>query len=192
MKNRRLRGTTLVEAMVASVVTGLVLFTAVGTLYSGMRSWIQGLGLINAELDGTQAVRRLNQELREAMSVQVASDGQSLTYRMPQRNAQGDFVVPPLWDGVQRRAIVTALSNGSYSLGFGIAGQEYTISRNIILRDPEVSGAPTYRVFTPGPGGITRQVDVMIVTRTYGPRGAPIYQRVRETLFLRNVPSITN
>lgn len=182
----------MVETVVASLLTGMVLFTAVGTLYSGMRSWVQGLSMIEAEMDGTQAVRRLNQELREAMSVQVAGDGQSVTYRVPQRNANGDFVVPPVWDGVQRRVIVQSLGNNRYSLGFGIAGQEYTISRNVVLRDPAVSGNPTYRVFTPGPGGITRRVDVMLITRTTGPRGVYIYNRTRETLFLRNVPSITN
>lgn len=183
---------SIVETVVASLLTGMVLFTSVGTLYSGMRSWVQGLKMIEAEMDGTQAVRRLNQELREAMSVQVAADGQSLTYRTPQRNSNGDFVVPPIWDGVQRRVIVQSLGEGRYSLGFGIAGQEYTVTRNVVLRDPGVNGNPTYRVFTPGPGGITRRIDVMLITRTTGPRGAYIYQRTRETLFLRNVPSITN
>lgn len=192
MRRKCRRGITLVESMVASMLTILVLSASLGTLYSGMRSWVQGQSLIEAETDATQAIRRLNQELREAMAVTVASDGYSVTYRLPSRNGTGDFIVPPVWDGVSRRAIVTSAGNGRYTLSVGISGSEAVLTRNVIITDPEVNGAPAYRVFVPGPGGITRQVNIMLVTRTTGPKGKPIYSRVRESLFLRNIPSITN
>ncbi len=192
MNRRTRRGVSLVEVTVASALTGMVLFASLGTLYSGMRSWIQGQSLIDAETDGTQAVRMLNQELREAMAVTVASDGYSVTYRLPQRNGNGDFIIPPLWDGVSRRALVTANASGKYDLKVGISGRERLLSRNVIVTDPEAPGAITYRVFVPGAGTITRQINVMLVTRTSGPKGTPVYHRVRESLFLRNIPSITN
>lgn len=189
MKKRR--GATLVEVMVGSALTALVLLGTLATLYAGTRSWVLGQSLIDAEVDGSQAIRSLSLELREAMAVTVATDGQSLTYRMPRRNAAGDFVVPAEWDGVNRRAILAANASGRFTLSIGVAGSERALTRNLILVDPDMPGTPTYRVFTAGPGRITREIQIMVITRTNGPRGEPVYHRVRETLFLRNIPSIT-
>ncbi len=191
MRMRKKRGATLVELLVSSGISLLVLGAALATLYSGMRSWIMGASMINAEVDGSQAVRRLVSDLREAMAVTVAADGRSVSFRMPQRDANGDFIVPPLWDGVSRRAILTETTGGKFTLAVGVTGSEIPVSRNVILIDPESGTGTAYRVFSPGPGTVTREIHLMVVTRTNGPRNEPIYHRIRETLFLRNIPSIT-
>ena len=187
----RRRGATLLEVMTASMLTLLVLGSVLAVMYSGMRSWVSGQGHIEAEMDGSQAIRRLAMELREAMAVTVASDGQSLTYRLPRRNASGAFSVPAEWDGVMRRVVTESLGGGRFALRIGIAGSETTLTRNLILTDPNLTGNPTYRVFTPGAGTITRQLQIRLVTRTTGYRGVPVHHRVDEMLFLRNIPSLT-
>jgi prepilin-type N-terminal cleavage/methylation domain-containing protein len=191
MRQRRRRGVTLVEVMISVSLSALVLTGSLATLYSGTRSWMRGQGQIQVDIDGSQSMRRLSIELREAMSVTVASDGLSLTYRTMRRDSNGNFVNPPEWDGVSRRARVVDLSSsGTHALDIGVSGQEQRLTRSVILIDP-MDGNRPYRVFQPGSGTITRQLTVQIVSRTVGPEGEPLFHRTRETIFLRNIPSIT-
>lgn len=189
-RNQKRMGATLVEVMIASALTAFVLTGALATLYTGMRSWVAGQSKIEAETDGSQAIRTISIELREAMSVTVASDGNSISYRLPKRDSNGDFIVPVEWDGVSRRVVVQP-SGTKYALLIGVFGNEALLTKNVILVDPERAGSPAYRVFTAGPGAITRSVNIQVVTRTTNEKGGFINHRVRETLFLRNIPAIT-
>lgn len=178
-------GLTLVEVVVASLLSTMVIFSALSVYLAGMESWLRGSERINAETQSRQGVRMVSDYLREAMAVTVAADGRSLTYRLPQRDVAGDFVYPAMWDGVTRRLYFT---NGTIRHDTGTSDR--VIVRNVMTSDVGGTTLP-YRIFTAGPGVITRQVTVQVVTRTNTDPTAKAFGRKREVIFLRNIPELT-
>jgi hypothetical protein len=176
--------------MVGTGLSAIVLTGSLATLYAGSKTWVRGQGQIEVDLAGSQAMRRLSVELREAMAVSVASDGLSLTYRTMRRNPDGSFKSPPEWDGVSRRARVVSTSGSKFKVEIGVAGQESGLTSQLILIDP-LDANRSYKVFQAGAGTITRQLTIQLVTRVDGPEGEPLYYRTREAIYLRNIPMIT-
>lgn len=193
--NRR-RGATLVEAITASGLSVLALFTAVSVMISGMGSWAKGQGRIDAEGDAQAAVRAISNELREAMTVTVTS-GTVIDYRLPRKDESGNFIVPAEWDEVTRRIEWVATGPGIGNIRATGGSANRLLCRNVILRDPQsigftpTTGGSSYAIFTAGPGTITRQLTIMIATRANGSRNQYVVSRSRETVFLRNIPSLT-
>lgn len=196
MRARRHRGATLVETLTAAFISVLTLFTAVSVMISTMGSWAVGQGRIDAESDAQNAVRTIAIELREAMAVTVES-GTALSYRLPVRDSEGSYVVPAQWDGVTRRMEWISTGSGVGTVRVTDGSRTRILCRNVILRDPQSSGfTPTsggsaYAIFTPGAGAITRQLTIMVVSRTSSNRGGWVLGRSRETIFLRNIPTLT-
>ena len=188
MKNRRLRqGTTLVETLTAATMTVLCLTAAVAVMLSGLRSWARGEGHIMAETDSQKAVRIISQKLREAWQVTIDANGQGLTYILPQKDVDGNYVTPPVADGVTRR-----IELDGTTLNIVTNGVPRTLCKGIILTDPLSSGGTgSYRIFTSPAGATTRQITIEIVTQRNAFRSANVTSRTRETIFLRNVPELT-
>lgn len=187
-KRRLRRAATLVEVLTAGAMTVIVLTGAVSAMIAGMDGWARGQGLIDAQSYCQRAIRAVSAELREAMSVTVDGDGRGLSYRLPVKDGNGNFVVPPVWDNIERRI---EYSEGNLRIKRGNSYR--TIAKNLILTDPlSNNGASAIQVFTPGSGSITRQVTVFIAVRTYGQRKKMVATRSRETIYLRNIPVLTN
>lgn len=186
MKSKK-HGMTLLEALVASSVTVAVLGTATSVWLAGARSWTRGTGKIDAEVTSRKAVRTITGELVEAMDVTVDGNGQGITFHVPKKDNNGDYVVDvmgqPVSDGINRRFY---LDSGRllYYDGKGTR----TIARNVITTDPLSSGgSQAYKIFVPGQGAIVRQVTVMVATRTGAGGKEQVSGRKREIVFLRNI-----
>jgi hypothetical protein len=175
---------TMLEVLTAATLTVGVLFAAVSALLFGSGSWLRGMGRISAEGEAKRAVTSVCQTLREAMAVTVDANGMGLSYRYPVRDSGGRYILPPTWDGVVRRI---AVESGNLVLREG--GASRVLCRNLDPIDPK-TGNP-YRVFTAPSGAIVREVTVQIVTRRDGRYANEARGRVRETVFLRNVPQLT-
>ncbi len=184
MRSRRTRGFTLPEVVTASSLTVICLFTAISVFLMGMSSWYKGQGKMEAEGGSQAAVRRISKELREAMAVTVDSDGMGISYRRPQIDGNGNFIMPVAWDSVTRRIY---MSNGSLNLLTGETVR--VIARNVTSTDPQSNA--TYRMFTPGIGSITRSITVMVVLQKNSYKTENVTSRSRETIFLRNIPQLT-
>jgi hypothetical protein len=195
-KRNRRQGATMVELLTASALSVLATFTAVAVMISGLGSWAKGQGRINAEADAQRAVREVSNELREAMAVTVSS-GTAIDYRLPAKDESGNFVVPATWDGITRRVEWVSTGTGIGSVRITAGSSAHVVCRNVILRDPQSSGfTPTtggssYSIFTAGPGTITRQLTIMVATRANGSKDQYVVSRSRETVFLRNIPTLT-
>lgn len=184
---RGIRGATLIETLTAATLTVLVLFTGIMVMVSGMNSWAQGQARINAEMQSQRAVRAIANQLRQAMSVTVDANGKGLTFRLPQKDGSGSYIVPAVWDGVTRRIEV---SNGKVNLIEN--GATTTLCNNVILTDPKsLGGTAPYTPFTAGAGSIVRQITVMVATRWNGKRDQLVSSRIRETIYLRNIPQLS-
>lgn len=201
-RHRLQGGFTLVEVIVSSVISTIVLSMAVSVFLMVMASWARGENLMDGENDTRQVVRLVSDELREAMWVSVDADGRGLSYRRPQKDASGEFSLPVVWDGVTRRIF---WNNGRLILR-GDGGVERVVGSNILTVDPfrleahanagrrgnaANVGAPAYRIFTANNSTLTTEVTVMVVTGSRGANGSEqVRARKREVVVLRNVPEL--
>lgn len=190
---RRLRtrskkgGATLLEVLTATGLSSMLLFGALAVFLQGSASWLRGTASITVNEDAQGAVRLISQELREAMSVTVDGDGLGLSYRLPQVDGDGNYVVPAVWDGVERRI---DLDDGRIVVEAEDA-DDRLVCRGVILQDPRSGVGATYKIFSAGAGAITRQMTIMVVTKAYEYRQEDSRSRCRETVFLRNIPELT-
>ncbi len=187
LKFNRRRGLTLVEVMVASILGTLVIFGGISIYLSGMENWLRGSERIVAETQSRQAVRAISDQLRQAMAVAVAGDGVSLEFRLPEEDASGNFTVPATWDGVVRRIQYNA---GDETIELVEGANTRVLARNVMPADIGGTGA-AYDIFTAGPGAITRQLTIKVVTQTNNDASVNALGRQRETIYLRNIPQLT-
>ncbi|MBS1723930.1 MAG: hypothetical protein JSS66_13365 [Armatimonadetes bacterium] len=184
-------GATLLEAVVASSITVLVLGTTTTVWLAGAKSWYRGAGKIQAETQSRRAVRTVCNELSEAMSVTVDADGMGMTFQKPAKDASGDYVCDvqgqPVSDGFNRRIYFQ-----SGKLRYLTPTGTRLLSFNVITTDPNSPGGTTpYKIFVAGAGKITRQVTVMVATQTTGANREIVKGRNREVAFLRNIYDTT-
>jgi hypothetical protein len=179
----------LVEIIITIAVSALVIFGGLAALVGTAASWDKGRARMDAEIESAQAIRFIRDHLREAMEVTVDVDGKGVTYRLPLKDANGDYIAPAQWDGVVRRFEVRP----SGKLFAVDGGNERVLVEDVALQDPRNGNPAPYQQFTPGPGGITRIVTVQIVTqRQIHREGSTAYGRNRETVILRNTPILIN
>lgn len=188
-RNRTRRGATLVEVLVASGVSSFVLLGTLSVFVSGISSWTRGNRRIEVETQSQTVVRKVADELREAVQVTVDADGNGITYFRPRTDADGNFQINvrglPVSDGVARRFFV---QNGRLMHDAGNGPR--ALCENVILTDPlSPGGATVYRPFVSGGGMVVRQLTVTIATRRRDGEGKNLTGRKRQTVFLRNVPS---
>lgn len=208
MKRKPLtRGSTLLETIVTTIISVMVLGASLSMYVMGAANWARGENAIDVESNSRQGVRRVVNELRQAYYVSIDANGMGLTYRRPSLDNQGNFALPLTWDGLDRRIYY---SNGSLLLNDGV-NAPYVIARNIVTKDPFLSSggqnnriwnlesaknddnnnsSNSYAIFTPGQGSVTRSVVVKLVTRNPGGLRAVVFGRNRETIYLRNVPQV--
>ena len=183
---RTRNGVTLVETLVVTLMSTIVIFASLACFLQGVGSWAKGQSNMTVQDQSRRTVRIISDELRESMSVFVDADGMGLTYRKPRLDAEGNFETPVIWDGVTRRIYC---SEGKIYMGPD--GDERVICRDVIVTDPKIVGNPAYKTFVPAAGSITRAVDVKIITSTAsGVDANKVISRKRETVFLRNVPEL--
>lgn len=207
MKTRRSRlniGMTLVEVLVASGISSIVLGSAISIFLMVTSSWAKGESQMSVENETRQTMRLMADELREAMWVSVDADGMGITYRKPVKSVTGDFTVPITWDGKDRRLYY---SGGKLFIEPD-TGQARLVCRNVLTKDPfalatngaaaqlgtgdvETTGAPAYKIFTANAGSVTTEITMVVVTGNKGGKaGQVVRAKKRETVVLRNVPEL--
>lgn len=186
----------------SAAISSIVLFASLTIFMGVMGSWARGESLMDGEDDARQAMRVISDELREAMWVSVDADGMGVTYRKPSKDASGDFVIPVVWDGLDRRIEL----DGSQIILEESATKSRAIARNVLTVDPfagkaHISDAvrvqgnnvtgPAYRIFTPNSGSVISEITVMVVCGSHGGQaGEVVRARKREVIALRNVPEL--
>lgn len=182
--SRRRRGATLLEVVTGAGISVVTLVGGVACFMAGMMSWMKGVGAMDSLSKSQDSVRLIASQLREAMSVSISSDGQSVTYSLPLKDESGSYVLPLASDGVTRSF---ALTNGSLTQTIGSTTR--TLTTNVLTTDPATSS--TYKVFTANNGDVTRQVVITLVTSKQGFRNNWTPSRSRECVYLRNVPQLS-
>lgn len=207
MKSTALRskqaGVTMAEVVVASAVSGAVLTFVVSLFLVSAASWARGESRIDGETNARQAVRIVSDELREAMWVSVDANGMGVTYRIPAKETTGEFKVPAVWDGKDRRIEL----KGTNLVLEEDADTSRVIARNVITKDPfqtsnhvldsaitqqsDSASWPSYKIFESNIGALTTEVKVSVVIANRGGKtGEYVRTRKRELISLRNVPEL--
>jgi len=182
MRRRRQRGFTLIETVMAALLTGATISVGVAVFFTGLMGWIRGEGGLDSEETSHTAIRYIVNELRQAVVVGVDSNGMGLTYKLPLQNG-GTDVYPETTDGVARRIELDGTSlNMIDNIG------THTLCSNVVTTDPS-SGQP-YRLFTPGAGTSFRAITVEVCTSSPGYMSESENSRNRESIYLRNVPQL--
>ena len=197
-------GVSLAEVIVASAMSSFILLFAISVFLMCTSSWVRGENMMDSDNQVRSAVRLISDELREAMWVSVDADGKGLTYRKPKKDVNGNFQIPVLWDGLDRRF---EFESGRLYMK-PTSTTKKLICRNVMTTDPFVgignafvakkqivSGPlpsyPAYRFFQANVGAIVSEVTVTIVASNNGGRAGEVTRsRRREVVALRNVPEL--
>ncbi len=185
---RKIRGTGLLEVVFALSIGSLVVFGGTLALVTTYTSWYRGQERITAEIEVQQAIKHIRTNVREAMRLWVDADGRGITFQLPARDEDGNYISPVSWDGVVRRYHVGVDGVLRYSED----GVEQELLRDVVLHLNDNGTLRPYVPFIPGPGISPRWVTVQIVTRRMiRTGGESAWGRGRETIMLRNVPPIS-
>ncbi len=205
MKNHRNRrsGFTLAEVVVTSVISVVILTSVVTLFITVAAAWARGETTMETEGETAEIVSKVADELHEAMWVSVDADGYGLTYRKPKKQVSGDFEIPVVWDGIDRRIYLD-----STDLKIFDGTNTRILSKNVLKNDPfrlgthmsqkrkssqtvVAEGAPTYKIFVPNSTALVSEVTVTVVTGAKGGRpGEWARAKKRDRVLLRNVPEL--
>jgi len=170
--------------MTGASLTTLVVLASVILMLTGTAAWTRGQTRITAGGGAQGAMRTIDGELREAMSVTIDGNGKGLTYQLPQKDGDGSYVVPLQSDGVNRRLVL----NDDGTLEMGPNGTTRVLLRGGVSVNPTTNAA--FRVFTAGNGTVTRSLNVILMTDIAGTGTERSRGTAQETIFLRNVPAL--
>lgn len=181
---RKRRGATLIEVLVGASICVLTLVAGVACFMAGMQSWLRGEGAISADRSVNETARTVTSELREAVTLSISTDGTTVNYQKPSVDATGRYVMPLVADGVNRRFQLI-----SGELRHTVGTTTWVLAKGIQTTDPSTNAA--YRVFSAANTAIIRQVTFMLVSRQTGFQNSQMSGRIRENIFIRNVPEVT-
>ena len=167
----------------------VILVSVVSLFLFGMATWFRGQARLDANGTSQIAVREIANELKEAMFLSVDSDGKGITFQRPSKDGSGNYTQPEAWDNVTRRIALNS-SGELWLLSNGVNTRR--LCKGVILTDPLSSGgSAAYKPFVGGAGTLTRSVTIMIVAQKNNFKNENVTSRSRETIFLRNIPQLT-
>lgn len=186
---RKQRGLSLTELIVSS---SLMVFTLIGVLalmISGLRSFERTTSDINLTQPNSQAVRRISETLRQALTVSISVDGTRVDYVLPKvgtaidaYTGEKELITPLEPDGVKRSFEV---KNGSLTS----LPEKRLLLSGIDPVDPHTSSSQykqTYRPFQSTTIGARNAVTINLITRE-DVNGKPRFTRMKSTVMVQNI-----
>jgi prepilin-type N-terminal cleavage/methylation domain-containing protein len=79
LHNKKQRGFSLIEMMVAVVILGLIILALVTFFTGGAKSWVTGQSQLEAQRNARQAMDRMVKKIREGENVKLGSNGTTIT-----------------------------------------------------------------------------------------------------------------
>ena len=128
---KRIRGISIIEALVASVISIGAIAVTTFIYFSNMGTWAQGRGDIDSMASSQVIVKKVAKELQEAILVNVSPDGLRVDYQLPAKDVNGDFVSPAVSDNVARSFVV-----GGGTLIQITGPDNRTLATNLVLINP--------------------------------------------------------
>lgn len=159
------QGMSLVEVLVASSVTLILLLALLPLMSTSVRAWHRTSHDVATTMDVTLAMRRIASELRYAKSIMITDGGQKINYVLPDNTSAHFRLVGD-------------------DLTWSWAPQGQPLLRGVVTNDPAFGG--TYPIFELAfGGGNSRAVLVRLCVRVNTPAGVRTH-RVQQLVVLRN------
>lgn len=186
------RGFTLVEVMMGVGLTSLLVVMALNVFTDAAASFHRTETRDTLSTQGALAVRRIVEQLRSAVNVEIRDSGRTIMFEQPLLSANPDpttgeheYVDPLQGDGLQR---VIYYQDRKLIFDDG-TGREVVLADEISATDPDPGSAyynTAYPIFSYSSVGSTRGVRVTIISSRALPRGFE-YSRMSTTVLLRNL-----
>lgn len=186
----RRRGFSLVEVTIGLVILMMGMLGLLNLYLYGARSITRTTIDTNLSQRNAQGLRRMSEQLRMAMSVELNQDGTTVTYQLPAMSdsidpftGEHEVALPRVWDGVTR----------SYSIEGGILRDDQTgqvLVEGLALTDPDPDSSQygqTYAPFAFSTIGSSRALSIQLITSQF--MGVQTrFARLKTTVMLRNMP----
>lgn len=186
MKKRR--GFTLAELLASMVAFVMALGATFALQINASKSMTRVQSDMNVQTRSSQAMRRITDTLRQAMTVTLSSDGKTVTYTLPKLTTATDIVTgekelvyPMVSDGVTRSFVVSG-SNLISNPGGRI------LVRNISSIDPQTGSTQYNKVYNPFQSttiGSRRAITVTLICSEVA-NGKVRYARMKSTVLIQN------
>jgi Tfp pilus assembly protein PilW len=182
------RGISLAELLASMIAFLLALTAAISLQLTGSKSLNRIQSDLSVSTPSAQAMRRVSETLRSAMSITLSSDGKTITYILPKLTTTNDpvtgekeLVYPLVSDGVTRSFVVSGTNLVSNPGG-------RVLVRNISSTDPQVGSTQynqTYNPFQSTTIGSRRAITITIICKEIA-NGKTRYARMKSTVLIQN------
>lgn len=180
---------TLTEIVTAMGLMAFTLFSTLGLFITGLKSYTRTTADSSNSQPLAQAIRRIAETIRPAMTVSVSNSGNTLNYTLPALSANKDpvtgeyeYVYPLVSDGVTR----------SYSISNGNLVQQpggRILASSVTTLDPDKSSSQYNQTYTPfqlSPMGSRQSVTIELITQRMV-RSQTRYAKYKTTITLQNI-----
>lgn len=168
----------------------LVTLGAVGLLVGGLQSFSRTSSDLTMTYDNSQGLRRVGENLREAINVTISESGSKIVFNRPALSSTADaitgekeYIYPFTSDGVSRGYQVNFANGTVTDLQSG-----KVIVSNVASKDPDKNSTSYNQAYTPFTLTTvgTRKAIVMNLICAEKVGGSTRYQRMKVTYVLRN------
>lgn len=177
---------TLFETVTAASLSSVVLTSAVACYLASAGSALNGQNKMDTQIGAQSAVRVISKELREAVSLSVDSDGKGLTYTRPRKSESGNYEMPLVTDGVNRRVWID--DDGMLRMTSDGGNTSRVLCKGVVTYDPKLT--QNFIPFRAGAGSIARSLTIKVICQTSTTGSNSTYTAAREVIFLRNIPQL--
>jgi len=185
---RKTRGVTLVEMLATLTAVAMALGGAFAMMLGGLKSFQRTQAEVSVAQPSAQAMRRVIDTLRSAMSVTISNSGRTITYTLPARSSSVDattgeleYVYPLVSDGVVRSFTI---ANGRL-----VSQPEgRTLLRDVSTLDPLPTSSQYNMAYAPFQSttiGSRRAITVTLIA-LQSVAGEAKYARMKSTVLIQN------
>lgn len=185
---KRRRGITLGELTASIVALGLALAAALSLQINGARSLNRIQSDISVSTPSAQAMRRVSETLRSAMSITLSSDGKTITYVLPKLTTTADTITG-------ERELVFPLTSDGVTRSYTVSGGNLVsnpggriLIRNISSTDPQSGSTQYNQVYNPFQSttiGSRRAITITFICKEVA-NGKTRFARMKSTVLIQN------
>lgn len=178
-RTRRVRGSMMLEVVIASALSVIVITLLVSVQLNVLRCYQRTIDHNTANRATYNALREARELVQQAVSVTIS--GNTATVVLPQRDANGRFITPILPDAANPVSLQVDFSSGQLTLTQG--GQTRVLLSNIANTTPQGTSYTPFAVQQIAPGVVAFHIRLS-VWQGQGANAPRIWYE--ETILLRN------
>jgi len=130
-----MKGLTLIEILVATVISTILIFAVFQVMEVGRSSWLRGDVVVELRQEIIKTFMRMESELKETRPAQISlgsgTSGSSLTFKIPQDN-NGDGTILDASGNIEWSGNITYALNGANQITRTASGLTSILANNVV------------------------------------------------------------